>query len=104
MGYAFVRPYVGFTGPHSGGDRSGKEEAAAVMDAAPFPNSVNAASPIVIKDKVIEVERMNQISRTSTSKVSATTHYSEHLYRYHGGRMLTTTTKVYQQHSVDVRV
>lgn len=74
------------------------------MDAAPFPNSVNAVSPIVIKDKIINIERMDQISRNSAKKVAATTHYSEFLYQYLGGRTLTTLTKVQSQQSVDVRV
>lgn len=73
------------------------------MDAAPFPNSVNAASPIVIKDKIIDVERMDQISRNSSRKVAATTQYSETLYKYHGGRLLTTMTKVHNQQSLDIR-
>ena len=63
------------------------------MDCAPFPNSVNAVSPIVIKDKIINMERMDQISRNSAKKVAATTYYSEFLYQYHGGRTLTTLTR-----------
>lgn len=74
------------------------------MDAAPFPNSVNAVSPIVVKDKIINMERMDQISRNSAKKVAATTYYSEFMYEYHGGRKLTTITKVHSQSSVDIRV
>lgn len=74
------------------------------MDAAPFPNSVNAVSPIVVKDKIIGMERMDQISRNSARKVAATTHYSEFIYEYHGGRKLTTITKVDSQSSVDIHV
>ena len=74
------------------------------MDAAPFPNSVNAPSPIVIKDKIIDMERIDQISRNSNSKVVATTNYSEFLYKYHNGVVMKTMVKVSHQNYLDIKV
>ncbi|MGB0647865.1 MAG: hypothetical protein ACPGQS_11850 [Bradymonadia bacterium] len=73
------------------------------MDAAPFPNSVNAPSPIVIKDKIIDMERIDQISRNSNSKVAATTNYSEFLYKYHNGVVMKTMVKVSHQNYLDIK-
>ena len=73
------------------------------MDAVPFPNSVNAPSPIVIKDKIIDMERINQISRNSSAKVAATTNYSEFLYKYHNGVVMKTMVKVSHQNYLDIK-
>lgn len=73
------------------------------MDAASFPNSVNAPSPIVIKDKIIDMERIDQISRNSNAKVAGTTNYSEFLYEYHNGVVMKTMVKISGQSYLDIK-
>ena len=74
------------------------------MDVPPvFPNSVNAPSEVVVKDKVHRLLRLDQISRTRTDKVEATTHYSETYYYYKNGQVLSTIVKVEDQLSLDIR-
>ena len=72
------------------------------MDVPPFPNSVNAPVPTVIKNKIHDSYRINQLSNVRTDKVAATTKYSEFVYEYRSGEVLTTTLKVYDQFLLDV--
>ena len=72
------------------------------MDAAPFPNSVNIPPPTVVKNKIHDSYRINQLSNALTDKVAATTKYSEFVYEYRSGEVLTTTLKVYDQFLLDV--
>lgn len=68
------------------------------MDAsAVFPNSVNAAPTTIIKDKLHRIERLDQISRHTSETVQATTRYSETLYWYKHGELLSTTVKIRYQ-------
>ena len=62
-----------------------------------FPNSVNAPSPIVIKDKLHRVERFDQISRHLTETVQATTKYSELVYHYKNGQVMSSVLKINSQ-------
>jgi len=68
-----------------------------------FPNSVNAPSEVVVKVKVHRLLLLDQISRTRTDKVEATTHYSETYYYYKNGEVLSTIVKVEDQFSLDIR-
>ena len=53
------------------------------MDVPPvFPNSVNAPSEVVVRDRIQKLIRLDQISRIRTDKVEATTEYSETYYYY----------------------
>jgi len=72
------------------------------MDAAPFPNSVNAPVPTVVKNKIHDSFRINQLSNVRMDKVAATTKYSEFVYEYRSGEVLTTTLKVYDQFLLDI--
>jgi len=73
------------------------------MDAAPFPNSVNAPVPTVVKNKIHDSFRINQISNALTDKVAATTKYSEFVYEYRSGEVLTTILKISGQSLLDIR-
>ena len=72
------------------------------MDVAPFPNSVNAPVPTVVKNKIHDSYRINQLSNVLADKVAVTTKYSEFVYEYRSGEVLTTTLKVYDQFLLDV--
>ena len=73
------------------------------MDVPPvFPNSVNAPSEVVVKDKIHRLLRLDQISRTRTDKVEALTEYSQ-TYYYKNGQVLSTIVKVEDQLSLDIR-
>ena len=68
------------------------------MEAATmFPNSVNAPSPIVTKDKLHRIERLDQISRQLNETVQATTRYSETLYHYKNGQVMSSIVKIRYQ-------
>ena len=73
------------------------------MDAATFPNSVNATVLTVVKNKIHGSFRINQISNVLTDKVAATTKYSEFVYEYRSGEVLTTTLKISGQSLLDIR-
>ena len=73
------------------------------MDAAPFPNSVTAPVLPVVKNKTHDSFRINQISNVLTDKVAATTKYSEFVYEYRSGEVLTTTLKISGQSLLDIR-
>ena len=74
------------------------------MDIPPvFPNSVNAPSEVVVKDKIHRLLRLDQNSRPRTDKVEATTHYSETYYYYKNGEVLSTIVKVEDQLQLDIR-
>tara|TARA_R100001509_G_C4837197_1_gene205295 strand:- start:322 stop:546 length:225 start_codon:yes stop_codon:yes gene_type:complete len=64
---------------------------------AVFPNSVNAPSETVIKDKLHRIERMDQISRHLTETVQATTKYSEMVYHYRNGQVMESIVKIRSQ-------
>ena len=72
------------------------------MDVAPFPNSVNAPVPTVVDNKLHDSYRINQVSNIRTTKVAATTKYSEFVYEYRSGEVLTTTLKVSGQSLLDI--
>ena len=72
------------------------------MDSAPFPNSGNAPVPTVVDNKIHDSYRINQVSNIRTTKVAATTKYSEFVYEYRGGEVLTTTLKVSDQSLLDI--
>ena len=72
------------------------------MDVAPFPNSVNAPVPTVVDNKIHDSYRINQVSNIRTTKVAATTKYSEFVYEYRTGEVLTTTLKVSGQSLLDI--
>lgn len=74
------------------------------MDVPPvFPNSVNAPSEVVVRDRIQKLIRLDQISRIRTDKVEATTEYSETYYYYKNGEVLSTIVKVEDQFSLDIR-
>ena len=74
------------------------------MDVPPvFPNSVNAPSEVVVRDRIQKLIRLDQISRIRTDKVEATTEYSETYYYYKNGEVLSTIVKVEDQLSLDIR-
>ena len=62
-----------------------------------FPNSVNAPSETVVKDKLHRIERMDQISRHLTETVQATTKYSEMIYHYRNGQVMESIVKIRSQ-------
>ena len=72
------------------------------MDVAPFPNSVNAPLPTVVDNKLHDSYRITQVSNIRTTKVAATTKYSEFVYEYRSGEVLTTTLKVSGQSLLDI--
>ena len=72
------------------------------MDTAPFPNSVNAPVPTVVDNKIHDSYPINQVSNIRTTKVAATTKYSEFVYEYRSGEVLTTTLKVSGQSLLDI--
>jgi hypothetical protein len=74
------------------------------MDIPPvFPNSVNAPSEVVVRDRIQKLIRLDQISRIRTDKVEATTEYSETYYYYKNGEVLSTIVKVQDQFQLDIR-
>lgn len=74
------------------------------MDVPPvFPNSVNAPSEVVVRDRIKKLIRLDQISRIRTDKVEATTEYSETYYYYKNGEVLSTIVKVEDQFKLDIR-
>ena len=73
------------------------------MDVAPFPNSVNATAPIAAKNKIHDSYRINQVSNIRTTKVAATTKYSEFVYEFRSGEIATSTLKIHDQHLLDIR-
>ena len=74
------------------------------MDVPPvFPNSVNAPSEVVVRDRIQKLVRLDQISRILTDEVAATTQYSETYYHYKNGEVLSTIVKVEDQFSLDIR-
>jgi hypothetical protein len=74
------------------------------MDIPPvFPNSVNAPSEVVVRDRIQKLIRLDQISRIRTDKVEATTEYSETYYYYKNGEVLSTIVKVEDQFQLDIR-
>ena len=74
------------------------------MDVSPvFPNSVNAPSEVVVRDRIQKLIRLDQISRIRTDKVEATTEYSETYYYYKNGEVLSTMVKVEDQFKLDIR-
>ena len=74
------------------------------MDVPPvFPNSVNAPSEVVVRDRIHKLIRLDQISRIRTDKVEATTEYSETYYYYKNGEVLSTIVKVEDQFKLDIR-
>jgi hypothetical protein len=74
------------------------------MDVPPvFPNSVNAPSEVVVRDRIQKLIRLDQISRIRTDKVEATTEYSETYYYYKNGEVLSTIVKVEDQFKLDIR-
>ena len=73
------------------------------MDVAPFPNSVNATAPIASKNKLHDSYRINQVSNIRTTKVAATTKYSEFVYEYRSGEVATSMLKIHDQHLLDIR-
>jgi|TARA_Y100000004_G_C8582809_1_gene273101 hypothetical protein len=74
------------------------------MDVPPvFPNSVNAPSEVVVRDRIQKLIRLDQISRIRTDKVEATTEYSETYYYYKNGEVLSTIVKVEDQFQLDIR-
>ena len=73
------------------------------MDAAPFPNSVNATAPIAAKNKLHDSYRITQVSNIRTTKVAATTKYSEFVYEFRSGEVATSTLKIHDQHLLDIR-
>jgi hypothetical protein len=73
------------------------------MDVAPFPNSVNATAPIAAKNKLHDSYRITQVSNIRTTKVAATTKYSEFVYEFRSGEIATSTLKVHDQHLLDIR-
>ena len=72
------------------------------MDVAPFPNSVNATVPTVVDNKLHDSYRITQVSNIRTTKVAATTKYSEFVYEFRSGEVLTTTLKVSGQNLLDI--
>jgi hypothetical protein len=72
------------------------------MDVAPFPNSVNAPVPTVVDNKIHDSYRITQVSNIRTTKVAATTKYSEFVYEFRSGEVLTTTLKVSGQNLLDI--
>ena len=72
------------------------------MDVAPFPNSVNAPVPTVVDNKIHDSYRITQVSNIRTTKMASTTKYSEFVYEYRSGEVLTTTLKVYDQFILDI--
>ena len=72
------------------------------MDAAPFPNSVNATAPIAAKNKLHDSYRITQVSNIRTTKVAATTKYSEFVYEFRSGEIATSTLKVSGQSLLDI--
>ena len=73
------------------------------MDVAPFPNSVNATAPIASKNKLHDSYRITQVSNIRTTKVAATTKYSEFVYEFRSGEIATSTLKVSGQSLLDIR-
>ena len=73
------------------------------MDVAPFPNSVNATAPIAAKNKLHDSYRITQVSNIRTTKVAATTKYSEFVYEFRSGEVATSTLKIHDQHLLDIR-
>jgi len=74
------------------------------MDVPPvFPNSVNAPSEVVVRDRIQKLIRLDQISRIRTDKVEAITEYSETYYYYKNGEVLSTIVKVEDQFKLDIR-
>jgi len=73
------------------------------MDVAPFPNSVNATAPIAAKNKLHDSYRITQVSNIRTTKVAATTKYSEFVYEFRSGEIATSTLKIHDQHLLDIR-
>ena len=72
------------------------------MDVAPFPNSGNAPLPTVVDNKLHDSYRITQVSNIRTTKVAATTKYSEFVYEFRSGEVLTTTLKVSGQSLLDI--
>jgi len=72
------------------------------MDAAPFPNSVNAPVPTVVDNKIHDSYRITQVSNIRTTKVAATTKYSEFVYEFRSGEIATSTLKVSGQSLLDI--
>jgi len=62
-----------------------------------FPNSVNSPSVIIIKDKLHRVERFDQISRQLNQTVQATTRYSEMVYTYKNGQVMSSVLRINSQ-------
>lgn len=73
------------------------------MDVAPFPNSVNATVPTVVDNKLHDSYRITQVSNIRTTKVAATTKYSEFVYEFRSGEVATSTLKIHDQHLLDIR-
>ena len=81
---------------------SGQEKAEAVMEIAPFPNSVNV--PYHGIDQLRDAYRVDQISRNTTKEIAAITRYSEFVYEYRSGEIHTSTLKVSRQDYLDLEV
>jgi len=64
---------------------------------AMFPNSVNVPSETVIKDKMHRIERFDQISRHLAETVQATTKYSQIVYHYKNGQVMSSIIKINHQ-------
>jgi excinuclease UvrABC helicase subunit UvrB len=62
-----------------------------------FPNSVNAPSETVIKDKLHRIERLDQISRQLNETVQATTRYSAMVYYYSNGEIMESVVRIRSQ-------
>ena len=81
---------------------SREEEAQAVMEIAPFPNSVNV--PYHGIDQLRDAYRVDQISRNTTKEIAAITRYSEFVYEYRSGEIHTSIIKVSRQDYLDLEV
>ena len=64
---------------------------------AMFPNSVNAPLETVIKDKLHRIERFDQISRHLAETVQATTKYSQIVYHYKNGQVMSSILRINSQ-------
>tara|TARA_R100001460_G_scaffold95291_1_gene137419 strand:- start:495 stop:719 length:225 start_codon:yes stop_codon:yes gene_type:complete len=62
-----------------------------------FPNSANVPSESVIKDKLHRIERFDQISRHLAETVQATTKYSQIVYHYKNGEVMSSIIKINHQ-------
>ena len=81
---------------------SREEEAQAVMEIAPFPNSGNV--PYHGIDQLRDAYRVDQISRNTTKEIAAITRYSEFVYEYRSGEIHTSIIKVSRQDYLDLEV